>query len=201
MQHILEAGGRPAMGLFQAFCGDTSMHGWQYLGRSAHRQFAPSCRGEKRPVWLLVIMFSIGMSGYFLFTNLTDYKDDYTVTSLDSMTELLSEVYFPSVTICSANQMRWGKCIQTDSLSTGPVCRNTFLQATGLLSPPPRSVANETFKSLITTNYFTGNATTSPNYEFAADFIELPSVQEQFCKFLLHTGQSSELVVAKHAFN
>ena len=33
-------------------------------------------------VWTLVVLASLTLSGYFLFTNLEDYRDDTTIVSL-----------------------------------------------------------------------------------------------------------------------
>ena len=39
-------------------------------------------RGEQRMIWTLVVLGSLSLSGYFLYTNLGDYLDDTTVIAL-----------------------------------------------------------------------------------------------------------------------
>ena len=58
-------------------------------------------------VWTLVVLASLTLSGYFLYTNLEDYRDDTTIVTLyDQQATLDDNVFFPSVTICSSNQIR-----------------------------------------------------------------------------------------------
>ena len=44
--------------------------------------FAKKLRGEKRVVWTLVVLASLILSSYFLFSNLEDYRDDTTIVTL-----------------------------------------------------------------------------------------------------------------------
>lgn len=64
-------------------------------------------RGEKRPIWLVVILSSLAMSAAFLSYNLREYMASTTVTNLsNSQATLEDNVFFPAVTVCSSNQMR-----------------------------------------------------------------------------------------------
>ena len=64
------------------------------------------CRRERRPVWCGVVTLSI-LAALFLVTyNLNEFLSSFTVTTLQSSTEDLENIYFPSVTICNRNQIR-----------------------------------------------------------------------------------------------
>ena len=59
-------------------------------------------------IWTLVILASLSLSSYFLYTNLEDYRNATTIVTLHKPQAPLDDnVYFPSVTICSSNQIRF----------------------------------------------------------------------------------------------
>ena len=63
-------------------------------------------RKECRPWWIVVVLISIGLGAFFLITNLVDYLGSTTVTTLETTTGSLNEIYYPSVTVCNMNQIR-----------------------------------------------------------------------------------------------
>ena len=83
-------------GLWESFCGDTSLHGYQYIGRK-----------ERRPVWIVVVLLSILAAVFFLGYNIYEYMQSFTVTTLQSTTSGLNNIFYPSVTLCNMNQIRY----------------------------------------------------------------------------------------------
>ena len=83
------------MGLWESYCGDTSLHGYQYIGRK-----------EKRVFWTGIVLGSYVLAIYFLGSNISDYMDSSTVTTLQSTTSSLNNIFYPSVTVCNTNQIR-----------------------------------------------------------------------------------------------
>ena len=100
------------MGLWETFCGDTSLHGYQYIGRylrssqniNSIKQFI--YRKERRPVWVVVVLMSILGAMAFLAYNIDEYMQSFTVTTLQSSTSQLKNIFYPSVTVCHMNQIR-----------------------------------------------------------------------------------------------
>ena len=82
-------------GLWESFCGDTSLHGYQYIGRK-----------ERRPVWIVVVLLSILAAVFFLGYNIYEYMQSFTVTTLQSTTSGLNNIFYPSITLCNHNQIR-----------------------------------------------------------------------------------------------
>ena len=83
------------MGLWDSFCGDTSLHGYQYIGRR-----------ERRPLWAGIVITSIILAVYFLKYNILEYMSSFTTTSLQTTTSSLDNIFYPSVTVCNMNQIR-----------------------------------------------------------------------------------------------
>ena len=99
------------MGLWETFCGDTSLHGYQYIGRYLRASQTNSIqqfihRRERRPVWVVVVIMSILGAIGFLAYNIDEYMQSFTVTTLQSSTSQLKNIFYPSVTICHMNQIR-----------------------------------------------------------------------------------------------
>ena len=63
-------------------------------------------RRERRPVWCGVVLLSILAALFLVAYNLNDFLSSFTVTTLESATQDLENIYFPSVTICNRNQIR-----------------------------------------------------------------------------------------------
>ena len=63
-------------------------------------------RKENRPCWIVIVLVSIGLGVFFLVTNLIDYLGSTTVTTLETTTSSLENIYYPSITVCNMNQIR-----------------------------------------------------------------------------------------------
>ena len=57
-------------------------------------------------LWLLIVSSSLAVAALFLHTSIMDFTSATVVTTIDTTTTPLSEVYFPSVILCSINQIR-----------------------------------------------------------------------------------------------
>ena len=145
-------------------------------------------------VWTLVVLASLTLSGYFLYTNLEDYRDDTTIVTLyDQQATLDDNVFFPSVTICSSNQIRLAHSTQLlGTLHSTHLARLTFLKAIGIFTEQRK-------KSLLLRNFYTGNATMSlqDNLE-SKELVETALVQQEFCKYMKHTGAHRLYTQMKH---
>ena len=82
---------------FACYCNQTSLHGWQYL------QTEPGL--ARKVVWALVVLGSVGLAAYFTIANVIEYRNSTVVTSINSTTSSLSDIYFPSIFICNVNQI------------------------------------------------------------------------------------------------
>ena len=80
---------------FETYCKETSLHGWHYMSAKLTL---------RSTIWSVTLIMSIGLSGYFLIRNYSEYSNSTTVTSIDSKTAPLSDLYFPGVIICNVNQ-------------------------------------------------------------------------------------------------
>ena len=90
-----------AKSAFSDFCRRTSLHGWHHLTEASHPP-----REKRKHFWILIIIASIGVASFFLFTSVDDFTSRYVVTNIDTTTASLHDVYFPSVIICNINQIR-----------------------------------------------------------------------------------------------
>ena len=66
------------MGLWDSFCGDTTLHGYQYIiyWKVLEKKlsfFNISKRKERRPLWFFVVFLSMGLAVFFLWYNITEY--------------------------------------------------------------------------------------------------------------------------------
>ena len=75
----------------------TSLHGWQYL--SSEKWYI------KKIYWWIICLSSIALSALLLISNLNQYVNSSTVTSIDSKTAPLDDITFPGLTICNVNQV------------------------------------------------------------------------------------------------
>ena len=107
------------MGLWESYCDDTSLHGYQYVGRycNDYYEVLVICRipqnnsflihrKERRWFWVPAVLISIAAGVFFLVINLIDYMNSTTVTNIQSSTSSLNNIYYPSVTVCNTNQIR-----------------------------------------------------------------------------------------------
>ena len=66
---------------FHEFCQQTSLHGWQYLGKGG---------GTKgKIVWLFIVLASLGVASVFLFTSAEDFVNRAVVTTIQTTTASL----------------------------------------------------------------------------------------------------------------
>ena len=84
---------------FSAFCKRTGLHGWQYLGESNSPVL-------KRCFWFVVIFSSIISAAVLIYYNTVVFQTSTVLVSVETMTAPLSQIYFPSVTVCNINQAR-----------------------------------------------------------------------------------------------
>ena len=78
------------------YCEQTSVHGFQYLAQPGI---------FTKIGWLAVVILSIVASVYFMAINLREYFQQIPLTYINDTTAPLTDVYFPSVTICNLNQV------------------------------------------------------------------------------------------------
>ena len=69
---------------FTDFCQSTSLHGWQHLGRETH--LGQSRTAGEKYMWILIVVASIGVASFFLFTSVDDFTSKYVVTNIDTTT-------------------------------------------------------------------------------------------------------------------
>ena len=84
---------------FSAFCKRTSLHGLQYLGDAGTHPL-------KKLFWFAVIIISIISAAILIYFNTVVFRKSTVLVSVETMTAPLSEIYFPSVTVCNINQAR-----------------------------------------------------------------------------------------------
>ena len=75
----------------------TSIHGWPYLASESGL--------IRKGLWFATILVTSGWALYFMRENIVEYRNSDVVTLLNTTTASLSEVYFPTVTICNVNQV------------------------------------------------------------------------------------------------
>ena len=57
-------------------------------------------------LWLMIVLASLAVATIFLHASIQDFTSSTVVTTIATTTASLSEVYFPSVILCSINQIR-----------------------------------------------------------------------------------------------
>ena len=70
--------------------------------------YQPSCNlilGFKHIFWSVIVCVAMGCAAIFLYSNTIDFMNATVVTTVDTMTVPLSEVFFPSVVVCNINQV------------------------------------------------------------------------------------------------
>ena len=69
-----------------------------------------NCPGFKHIFWSVIVCVAMGCAAIFLYSNTIDFMNATVVTTVDTMTVPLSEVFFPSVVVCNINQVSVFKC-------------------------------------------------------------------------------------------
>ncbi len=98
------------------YCEQTSLHGWYYI-IAADRRFWKGMWFLVRDLMLLlrryliqlspmqIVTASIGVALAFVYTATEEFTKATVVTTIQSTTVPLSEVFFPAVTVCNINQV------------------------------------------------------------------------------------------------
>ena len=63
--------------------------------------------GFKHIFWSIIVCVAMGCAAIFLYSNTIDFMNATVVTTVDTMTVPLSEVFFPSVVVCNINQVNF----------------------------------------------------------------------------------------------
>ena len=87
---------------FFSFCSKTSLHGWQFLGQHAKG----SEKNWQFVFWFVSVVTSLTFGIGCMMFHVCKYYNATPITSLDNVTIPLSEIYFPSVSVCNINQVR-----------------------------------------------------------------------------------------------
>ena len=74
---------------FTDFCRSTSLHGWQHLTETPHLSRGVP-HGSGKYMWILIVVASIGVASFFLFTSVLDFTSKYVVTNIDTTTAPLN---------------------------------------------------------------------------------------------------------------
>ena len=74
---------------FTDFCRSTSLHGWQHLTETPHLSRGVP-HGSGKYMWILIVVASIGVASFFLFTSILDFTSKYVVTNIDTTTAPLN---------------------------------------------------------------------------------------------------------------
>ncbi len=79
----------------KAYCEQTSLHGWYYIAKD--KKF--------KIVWASIVLASVAVASLFIYKASEEFTKSTVVTTIQSTTVPLSEVYFPAVTVCNINQV------------------------------------------------------------------------------------------------
>ena len=82
----------------QEFCEETTLNGWYYLAKKGVGKLG-------RGYWVLVVLFSLCLSGNFIYSATNEYLGASVIITVDSVTASLDKVIFPSLVICNQNQV------------------------------------------------------------------------------------------------
>ena len=88
--------GKISMSGLQTYCEHTSLHGWYYIAKDSKYW---------KIVWTIIVLASIIVASLFIYKAAEDFTKSTVVTTIQSTTVPLSEVYFPAVTVCNINQV------------------------------------------------------------------------------------------------
>ena len=84
---------------FSSFCTNTTLHGWQYMVEQTFTK-------PQKLFWGVMLFFSILGAGFLIYNNVLLFKNATVVTTVDTMTAPLDDIFFPSITVCNQNQAR-----------------------------------------------------------------------------------------------
>ena len=86
---VKQSKGEKAAEAFTDFCRSTSLHGWQHLTEPHHLPRGVP-RGSGKYMWIFIVVASIGVASFFLFTSVHDFTSKYVVTNIDTTTAPLN---------------------------------------------------------------------------------------------------------------
>ena len=87
------------METFNSFCRHTTLHGWQYMAEQSFTRL-------QKLFWGFIICVSFACATVLIYNNLLIFKNATVVTTVDTMTAPLDDIFFPSITVCNLNQAR-----------------------------------------------------------------------------------------------
>ena len=83
---------------FSEFCEETTLNGWYYLAKRSVGKIG-------RSYWLLVVVCSLVLSGWFIYGATNQFMDASVIITGNSVTASLDKVLFPSLVVCNQNQV------------------------------------------------------------------------------------------------
>jgi len=90
---------------FKYFCKDTSLHGYEYLTRFRSASNNKCIAWMHRISWFLIILFTFVFGWYQVGLLVREFFSQTPIVAIEDTTAPLTEIYFPSVTICNLNQV------------------------------------------------------------------------------------------------
>ena len=87
---------------------------------------ADCCSVFRMMFWSLIVSAALGSAGLFLYRNTIDLMNATVVTTVDTMTAPLSEVFFPSLVVCNINQVKTVRLVSQDFIFLSPAGSQFF---------------------------------------------------------------------------
>ena len=84
---------------FDSFCKYTTLHGWQYMADKSFNRV-------QKLFWAIVLFISICVATLIIYNSILVFRSATVVTTIETMNAPLTDVFFPSVTVCNLNQAR-----------------------------------------------------------------------------------------------
>ena len=82
-----------------SFCEHTTLHGWQYIIKDSFNK-------AQKSFWALILSVCIIGATILAYNNVLIFKNATVVTTVETMTAPLNDIFFPSITVCNLNQAR-----------------------------------------------------------------------------------------------
>ena len=79
------------------FCEETTLHGWNYIVKVDGI--------IRKMIWMIAMLVCYGFAAFIIFSLSNTYQESTTSTSIKTSTANMSDVPFPSIHICSENQV------------------------------------------------------------------------------------------------
>ena len=142
-------------------------------------------------MWCGVVTLSILAAMFLVTYNLNEFLSSFTVTTLQSSTEDLENIYFPSVTICNRNQIR-SRLFNTQYKAVWLRMQNKlhlFYRDTWWKNIGLPGTTDMTRKKVVS-NFYTGAKIFTDNQQMA-QLVGSDKVQKEFCSYMEHTSEFS----------